>query len=141
MIPTPARTQLLARHFTGVWEANCSGVRSAVFWMPWGVTSSAQARTRAMGNPKMRRNHDVGVSRHPVEEATRSCRHPQHPNSHQRVDHRNPSDLPPLQLSQEQRELGCHVHGSSERRLPGRPPGAWVNRCVNVSGGFLPLMV
>jgi hypothetical protein len=39
-------------------------------------------------------------------------------NSYHDVDHRDPVDLPPLQLSQEQREPGCHVDGSGESRLP-----------------------
>jgi hypothetical protein len=40
-------------------------------------------------------------------------------DSDHHINHRNTSDLPPLQLSQEQRELGGHVDGSGGRRLPG----------------------
>jgi hypothetical protein len=40
------------------------------------------------------------------------------PEADHQINHGNPINLASLQFCQEQRELGCHVEGSRERRLP-----------------------
>jgi hypothetical protein len=43
----------------------------------------------------------------------------QYANADYHINPGHTSDLPPLQFSQEQRELGCHADGSGRRKPPG----------------------